>query len=85
MVELVIVENHHVSNGGSASVRAIMPTDVGKDSEIGIWDAMVKADVVDGIVGTIGIEFMSVAGAAAKVAKEPGKSLEINDDPRGNE
>ena len=53
MVELVIVENHHVSNGGSASVRAIMPTDVGKDSEIGIWDAMVKADVVDGIVGTM--------------------------------
>ena len=31
----------------------------------------------------VGIEFLSVAGAAAKVAKEPGKSSEIND-PRGN-
>jgi hypothetical protein len=31
----------------------------------------VKVDVVDGVEGTIGIEFKSVVGAAAKVATEP--------------
>jgi hypothetical protein len=51
-----------------------LPTGVGENSEIGIWDAMVKADVVDGVGGTIGIEFKSKVGAAAKVANEPGES-----------
>ena len=37
-----------------------------------------KVDVVDGVEGTIGIEFKSVVGAAAKVANEPGESSEIN-------
>jgi hypothetical protein len=76
------VENH-VSDGGAASVRAILPTGVGEDGEIGIWDAMVKADVVDWVGSTIGIEFESVVGAAAKVANEPGEGSEI-DYPRGD-
>ena len=75
--EGAVVENH-VSDGGAASVRAILPTGVGEDGEIGIWDAMVKADVVDWVGSTIGIEFESVVGAAAKVANEPGESSEIN-------
>jgi hypothetical protein len=80
--ESAIVENH-VANGGEASVRTILPTGVGENGEIGIWDAMVKAYVVDGIGGTIGIEFKSVVGAAAKVANEPGESSEVNY-PRGD-
>ncbi len=60
-----------------------LPTGVGENGEIGIWDAMVKAYVVDGIGGTIGIEFKSVVGAAAKVANEPGESSEVNY-PRGD-
>jgi hypothetical protein len=71
------VENH-VADGEAASVMAILPAGIGENSEIGIWDAMVKAYVVDGIGGTIGIEFKSVVGAAAKVANEPGESSEIN-------
>jgi len=71
------VENH-VADGGAASVRAILPAGVGENGEIGIWDAMVKADVVDGVGGAIGIEFKSVVGAAAKVANEPGKSSEVS-------
>jgi hypothetical protein len=54
-----------------------LPTGVGENGEIGIWDAMVKADVVDGVGGTIGIEFKSVVGAVAKVANEPGESSEV--------
>jgi hypothetical protein len=46
-------------------------------------DAMVKADVADGVGGTVGIEFKSIVGAATKVANEPGMSLEINY-PRGD-
>ena len=80
--ESAVVENH-VSDGGAASVRAILPTGVGENGEIGIWDAMVKTDVVDGVGGTIRIEFESIVGAAAKVANEPGESLEI-DYPRGD-
>lgn len=75
--ESAVVENH-VADGGAASVRTILPTGVGENGEIGIWDAMVKADVVDGVGGAIGIEFKSVVGAAAKVANEPGKSSEVS-------
>ena len=75
--ESAVVENH-VADGGAASVRAILPAGVGENGEIGIWDAMVKADVVDGVGGAIGIEFKSVVGAAAKVANEPGKSSEVS-------
>jgi hypothetical protein len=50
------VENH-VSDGGAASVRTILPSGVGENGEIGVWDAMVKADVVDGIGGTNEEEF----------------------------
>jgi hypothetical protein len=39
---------------------------------------MVKADVVNGVGGTIGIEFKSVVGAAEKVVNEPGESSEVN-------
>jgi hypothetical protein len=39
---------------------------------------MVKTDVVDRVGGTIGIEFESVVGAAAKVANEPGESSEVS-------
>jgi hypothetical protein len=74
--ESPVVENH-VLNGGAASVRTILPTGVGENGEIGIWDAMVKADVVDGVGGTIGIEFKSVVGAAAKVANEPCQLLQV--------
>jgi hypothetical protein len=80
--EIAVVENH-VSEGGAASVRAILPTGVRENGEIGIWDAMMKAYVVDGIGGTIGIELKSVVGAAAKVANEPGESSKINF-PRGD-
>jgi hypothetical protein len=80
--ESAVVENH-VADGGAASVRTILPTGVGENGEIGIWDAMVKADVVDGVGGTIGIEFKSKVGAAAKVANEPGESWEVNN-PRGD-
>ncbi len=75
--ESAIVENH-VSDGGAASVRTILPAGIGENGEICKWDAMVKADVVDGVGGTIGKEFKSVVGAAAKVANEPGESSEIN-------
>ena len=69
---------NHVSDGGAASVSAILPTGVGENGEIGIcWDAMVKACIVNGIGGTIGIEFKSVVDAAAKVANERGESSEI--------
>jgi hypothetical protein len=74
---------YHVANGGAASVRTILPTGVGEKGEISIWDAMVKADVVDGVGGAIGIEFKSVVGAAAKVANEPGESSEVSY-PRGD-
>jgi hypothetical protein len=73
---------YHVADGGAASVRTILPTGVGENGEIGIWDAIVKADVVGGVGGTIGIEFKSIVGAAAKLANEPGESLEVNN-PRG--
>ena len=69
---------NHLADGGAASVRAIWPAGVGENGEIGIWDALVKADVVDGVGGAIGIEFKSVVGAAAKVANEPGKSSEVS-------
>lgn len=46
--ESTIVENH-VSNSGTASVRAVLPAGVGENGEIGVWDTMVKADVIDGI------------------------------------
>ncbi len=68
---------NHVVDGGAASVRTILPTGVGENGEIGIWDTMVKADVVDGVGSAIGIEFKSVVGAATKVANEPGKSSEV--------
>ncbi len=55
-----------------------MPTGIGENGEVGIWDAMVKADVVDGVGSTIGIEFKSAVWAAAKVANEPGESLEVS-------
>jgi hypothetical protein len=75
------VENH-VFNGGVASDRAILPTGVGEDGEIGMGDAMVTTDTVDGSNGgTIRIEFKSIVGAAAKIANEanePGETLEIN-------
>ncbi len=78
--ESAVVEDH-VSNSGAASVRVIfLPTGVG---EIGIWDAMVKVDVIDGIGGTIGKEVKSAVGAAMEVANEPGESSEINY-PRGD-
>jgi hypothetical protein len=73
-----VVAVNHVADGGAASVRTILPTGVGENGEIGIWDAMLKADVVDGVGGTIVIEFNSVVGAAAKVANEPGESLEVS-------
>jgi hypothetical protein len=78
------VENH-VADGGAASVRTILPTGVGENGEIGIWDsAMVKAeDVEDGLGGTIGIEFKSVVGALEKVANRPGESSEVSY-PRGD-
>ena len=69
---------NHVSDGGAASVSSILPTGVGEDGEIGIWDTMVQIDVVDGVGSAIGIEFKSIVGAAAEVANEPGESLEIN-------
>ncbi len=69
---------NHVANGGAASVREILPAGVGENGEIGKWDAMMKAYIVEWIGGTIGIEFKSVAGAAAEVANEPGESSEIN-------
>jgi hypothetical protein len=77
--ESTVVENH-VADGGAAGVRTILPTGVGENGEIGIWDAMVKADVVDvdGVGGAIRIEFKSVVGAAAKVANEPGEGLEVS-------
>ncbi len=53
--EGAVVENH-VANDGAARGRTILPTGVGENGEIGIWDAMVKADVVDGVGGAIGIE-----------------------------
>jgi hypothetical protein len=59
--EGAVVENH-VADGGTASVRAILPAGVRENGEIGIWDAMVTTYVVDGIGGTIGIEFKSVVG-----------------------
>ena len=74
---------NHVADGGAASVRTILPAGIGENGEIGIWDAMVKAGVVDGVGGTIGIEFKSVVGVAAKVANEPGESSEVNY-PRGD-
>ncbi len=68
--ESAVVENH-VSDGGAASVRAILPTGIGEDGEIGIWDAMVKAYVVDGIGdSTIWIKFKSIVGAATKLTNE---------------
>jgi hypothetical protein len=80
--ESAIVENHE-ADGGAASVRTSLPTAVGENGDIGIWDAMVKADVVDGVGGAIGIEFKSVVGAAGKEANEPGESLEVSY-PRGD-
>jgi hypothetical protein len=80
--ESAIVE-YHVADGGAASVRTILLTGVGKSGEICKWDAIVKADVVDGVGRAIGIEFKSVVGAAAEVANEPGESLEVNY-PRGD-
>ena len=59
-----------------------MPTGVGEDGEIGIWDAMVEADDEDGIRNAVRIELKSVVGAATKVANKPGESSEINY-PRG--
>ena len=75
--ESAVVENHE-ADGDAASVRTILPTGVGENGEIGIWDAMVKADVVDGVGGAIGIEFKSVVGTAAKVANEPGEGSEVS-------
>ena len=80
--EGIVVEDH-VKDGGAASVRAILPTGIGENGEISTWDAMVKADVVVEIGGTVGIEFRSLVGAARKVAHEPGESSVI-DYPRGD-
>ena len=46
--ESTIVENH-VSNSGAASIGAVLPAGIGEYREIGVWDSMVKANVVDGI------------------------------------
>ena len=80
--ESTVVENH-VSDDGAASVRAVLPTGVREDGESGLWDSMVKADVVDGIKGAVGIELRNVVEVAMKVANEPGESLET-DYPRGD-
>ncbi len=44
-----------------------------KTGEIGIWDAMVKAEEKDGIRSAVRIELKSVVGAATKVANKPGE------------
>ena len=65
---------NHVADGGAASVRTILPTGVGENGEIGIWDsAMVKAEEKDGIRSAVRIELKSVVGAATKVANKPGE------------
>ena len=46
--ESTIVEDH-VSNSGAASIWAILPAGVGEYREIGVWDAIVKADFIDGV------------------------------------
>ncbi len=55
-------ESAVVPDGGAASFRAILPTGIGQDSEIGIGDVMVKADVVDGISRAVRIEERSRGG-----------------------
>ena len=72
-----IVENH-VSNGGAASIGAVLPAGIGENSEVCVRNSVMEAYVVDGVGSAIGIEFESVVRAASKVADEPGESSEIN-------
>ena len=46
--ESTIVKNH-ISNGGAASIGAVLPAGIGEYREIGIWNAIVKADFIDRI------------------------------------
>ena len=43
-----IVEDH-VSNSRTASVRAVLPAGIRKDCEVSVWNAMMEADVIDGV------------------------------------
>jgi hypothetical protein len=76
--ESAVVENH-VSNGGAASVRAILPAGIREDSKIGVCrNTGVKTDVIDGIGCAIRIEFKSVVGVVAKMANKASESVEID-------
>ena len=54
-----IVENH-VPNSGAASIGAVLPSGIGEFREIGIWNAIVKADFIDGIRSAVRIEFEGI-------------------------
>ena len=72
-----IVENH-ISNGGAASIGAVLPAGIGEYREIGIWNAVGKADFVDRVGSAIGTEFKGIVRSAAKVTDEPGEGSKIN-------
>jgi hypothetical protein len=44
---------------------------------MGIGDAMVSTDIVDGVGGAIRVEFEGIVGTASNVANSPGDGLEI--------
>ena len=75
--ESTIVKNH-VSNGGGASIGAVLPAGIGEYREIGVWDAIVKADFIDGIGSAVGVEFEGIGGSAAKVTDEPGEGSKVD-------
>ena len=43
----------HIANCRSASVWAIMPAGIRKDCEVGVWDAVVAAEIIDEVRSTI--------------------------------
>ncbi len=55
-----------------------MPAGVREYREIRIGNAVVEADLIDGVGGAIRVEFEGVVRTAAKVANEPGEGSKID-------
>ena len=54
---------NHISNGGAASVWAILPAGVVKYGQVGVWYAVLAAYVVDRVGSGVWVEFDGIVWA----------------------
>ena len=68
----------HIANCRSASVWAILPAGIRKYCEVGVWDAVVAAEIIDEVRSAIRVEFDSIVRTASEIANEPDEGAEID-------